>query len=90
MIPITILAVGLFVGQFLFLYNVFRSMRRGAEAGRNPWDSNGLEWETESPAPHGNFGDELPVVHRGPYDYSPDEAESDGRDFLPQTAGGNA
>ena len=57
-------------------------MKKGKKAGDNPWDSNGLEWACPSPPPHGNFA-EVPVVHRGPYEYShPDREE----DFWPQDA----
>jgi len=31
---------------------------------------------------HGNFGDELPVIHRWPYDYSVPGSKED---FIPQT-----
>ncbi len=37
-------------------------------AGKNPWNSNTLEWTATSPAPHGNF-ETPPVVYRGPYEY---------------------
>ena len=48
----------------------------------NPWNAASLEWQTpETPPGHGNFGEELPVVYRWPYDYSVPGAE---RDFIPQ------
>ncbi|MCH2452335.1 MAG: cbb3-type cytochrome c oxidase subunit I [Gemmatimonadetes bacterium] len=66
--------------QIIFAVNFFWSMKKGKKAGDNPWDSNGLEWACPSPPPHGNFA-EVPVVHRGPYEYShPDREE----DFWPQ------
>ena len=37
------------VGILITLINVMLSMRFGAIAGRNPWSSDGLEWETDSP-----------------------------------------
>ncbi len=86
-IPITILATALFVGQFLFLFNAIRSVRHGEEAGRNPWQATTLEWETESPAPHGNFGETLPTVHRWAYDYSVEDGD---RDYVSQAAEGRA
>jgi cytochrome c oxidase subunit 1 len=81
--PITWLAIVAIAGQLVFFFNFFMSAFRGPEAGRNPWQATTLEWETPSPAPHGNFGETLPVVHRGPYEYSPEGVDAD---FLPQTA----
>ncbi|MDH3591633.1 MAG: cbb3-type cytochrome c oxidase subunit I, partial [Planctomycetota bacterium] len=81
--PISLLAFLLFLGQIIFFCNLFRSLRRGEAAGPNPWRATTLEWETPSPAPHGNFGATLPEVHRWPYEYSPEDHEGD--DFLPQT-----
>jgi cytochrome c oxidase subunit 1 len=64
----------------VFLFNYFRSMFAGPKAEKNPWKSNTLEWTAESPPPHGNWA-EMPVVYRGPYEYShPDRAE----DYWPQ------
>ncbi|SVC46130.1 uncharacterized protein METZ01_LOCUS298984, partial [marine metagenome] len=56
------------------------SLRYGKEAGNNPWKSNTLLWTTPSPPPHGNFP-EMPIVYRGPYEYSSPEVE---KDFYPQ------
>ncbi|MCZ7624689.1 MAG: hypothetical protein M5R38_01560 [Candidatus Methylomirabilis sp.] len=39
-----------------------------------------LEW-TLPPPPHGNWGETLPTVYRGPYDYSPPGVRED---YLPQ------
>jgi cytochrome c oxidase subunit 1 len=56
------------VGAFLvgastlpFLWNVYRSLRRGAPAGADPWEGNSLEWSTSSPPPSHNFH-ELPPI----------------------------
>jgi cytochrome c oxidase subunit I len=69
------------VAQFLIIGNFLYSMFRGKKVGRNPWNSNTLEWTAPSPPGHGNF-DIPPVVYRGPYEYaSPLVSE----DFLPQT-----
>jgi cytochrome c oxidase subunit 1 len=46
----------------IFLWNLVRSLRRGAEAGSNPWQGATLEWSTECPPPHYNFLT-LPRVH---------------------------
>lgn len=78
---ITISAFVLFVGQILFIYNYFISMRRGAEATKNPWESTGLEWSTPVKPGHGNWEGEIPEAHRWPYDYSKPGAK---RDFVPQ------
>lgn len=78
---ITIAAFVLFVGQILFIYNYFVSMKRGAEATENPWESTGLEWSTPVKPGHGNWEGEIPEAHRWPYDYSKPGAK---RDFVPQ------
>jgi cytochrome c oxidase subunit 1 len=49
------------VSMLLFVVNVFRSLRAGAAAGDNPWNSSSLEWATASPAPPYNFA-AIPVV----------------------------
>jgi cytochrome c oxidase subunit 1 len=77
----TIGALGLGFSVLIFVINFFYSLFRGPVAGRNPWNSNTLEWTAPSPPPHGNF-EELPVVRRGPYEYSPPEGEAD---YIPQT-----
>lgn len=79
---ISVAAFGLGLAQLLFVYNFLYSLRRGPVADRNPWGATTLEWETSSPPPHGNFPDELPVVHRWAYDYSLPGAPDD---FVPQT-----
>ena len=50
-------------------------------AGRNPWNSNTLEWTVPSPPPHGNF-ETTPIVYHGPYEYALPGLEED---YLPQT-----
>ena len=35
--------------QVIFAFNFFYSMFWGAQVGRNPWRSNGLEWAAPSP-----------------------------------------
>ena len=76
----TIAAVLLGLVQLIFVVNFFWSLFFGKPAGRNPWNSNTLEWAAPSPPPHGNF-DTPPVVYRGPYEYGHPQAEAD---FLPQ------
>jgi cytochrome c oxidase subunit 1 len=45
----------------LFFFNMWRSARAGAPAGRNPWGAGTLEWLAESPPLPHNF-DHIPVV----------------------------
>ncbi len=79
---ITIAALLVAAAQLLFLYNVISSLRKGAKADPNPWRATTLEWQTpDTPPKHGNWGPQLPVVHRWAYDYSVPGA---GADFLPQ------
>ena len=68
--------------QILFAYNLVRSLYKGKPSGGNPWNATTLEWQTpQTPPGHGNWGAELPVVYRWPYDYSVPGAA---RDFIPQ------
>jgi cytochrome c oxidase subunit 1 len=66
--------------QPVFLFNFFYSMFKGKVADANPWRANTLEWAAPSPPPHGNFA-EMPVVYRGPYEYS---VEGRDEDYWPQ------
>jgi cytochrome c oxidase subunit I len=67
-----ILAFGLAV----MFVNLIRGMRSGPPAGDNPWGSKTLEWTIPSPPPTENFA-EIPVVTRGPYDYSDEYAPAE-------------
>jgi cytochrome c oxidase subunit 1 len=58
----TIGAMILAVSTLPFLWNVYRSLRKGEPAGDNPWDAGTLEWWAPSPPPHGNFVSELPPI----------------------------
>lgn len=69
--------------QLLFVFNFFWSLRKGKPAGNNPWNAASLEWTVASPPPHGNFGERLPDVARGPHEYGTPDAEAD---FVPQGA----
>jgi len=66
----TISAYILALAQGILIANFFFSLVRGKRSADNPWQANTLEWTTSSPPPSENFHT-LPVVHRGPYDYSP-------------------
>jgi cytochrome c oxidase subunit 1 len=71
---ISIAAFVTIAAQFIFIFNLFWSLRRGVRAGDNPWDAASLEWSTLPAA-------EL-AVYRGAYEYSRPGAA---RDFTMQT-----
>jgi cytochrome c oxidase subunit 1 len=78
---ISIVAVIVFLTQFLFILNFFYSIWKGRKVTtQNPWGANTLEWTTPINPVHGNWDGEIPEVHRWAYDYS-----KDGHDFIPQT-----
>jgi cytochrome c oxidase subunit 1 len=68
--------------QFIFIFNLFWSMKKGPKASDNPWEATTLEWTTATPPPHDNFAGHIPVVNHGPYEYSVPSAP---RDFTMQT-----
>jgi cytochrome c oxidase subunit 1 len=74
---ITIAAFVTAAAQLIFVANLFLSLWRGARAGDNPWEATTLEWAVATPPPAENFGDHLPVIHRGPYEYSMPGAAKD-------------
>jgi cytochrome c oxidase subunit 1 len=74
-------AWALAIAQIPFIINFFWSMKHGAKTESNAWQATTLEWAAAgSPPGHGNFK-ELPVVYRGPYEYSVPGAA---KDFVPQ------
>jgi heme/copper-type cytochrome/quinol oxidase subunit 1 len=79
---ITMMAFSLGMSQLFFAINFLGSWIWGKKAPNNPWRATTLEWtNAPSPPPHGNF-EKIPVVYRGPYEYSsPLVAE----DYLPQS-----
>ena len=74
---ISVAALALFTVQLLFAFNFIWSLFRGRTATANPWQANSLEWSAPSPPPHGNWGGAIPVVHRGPYEYSVPDRDAD-------------
>ncbi|MBL4906366.1 MAG: hypothetical protein JKX94_02865, partial [Sneathiella sp.] len=63
-------------------FNLVWSTFKGKISEKNPWQATTLEWQTtHMPPKHGNFGEDLPVVHRWAYDYSVPGAKDD---FIPQ------
>jgi cytochrome c oxidase subunit I len=82
---ITYSAVAMGLAQFIFLYNLFKTVfsKNYPQAPANPWNVGTLEWTIPSPAPHYNFK-EIPVVKCGPHEMgNPNLPE--GRDFQYQT-----
>lgn len=79
-------AFALGLGQLFFIYNFFSSMFAGKKAEKNPWNVGTLEWtECDSPPVHHNF-DVIPVVLRGPHEFSnPELMKKLGRDWVGQT-----
>ena len=77
---ITYAAFAMGIAQLIFVVNFFVCLRFGKRVGNNPWKSNTLDWQVQSPPPHGNF-DFQPQVERGPYEFSNPEHE---QDFWPQ------
>jgi cytochrome c oxidase subunit I+III len=84
--PNMLASVGAFIlaaGIAVSLWNFFYSKRRGALAGKNPWNAEGLEWSTESPpAVYGSV--HIPTVaSRSPlWDAHEEEADPDGARVL--------
>jgi cytochrome c oxidase subunit 1 len=79
---VTIVTLIVGAAQILFFINVFWSMRKGKEAGHNPWKATSLEWQTpEVPPGHGNWAEELPLVYRWAYAYSVPGVD---QDYIPQ------
>jgi cytochrome c oxidase subunit 1 len=84
----SICAIGLLAAQvpfiFNFFWNAFRASlgHRDAGLGSNPWEATTMEWAatTSPPLAHGNF-EVLPVVYRGPYEYS---VPGETAEFIPQ------
>ena len=82
----SICAIGLLVAQIPFVinffYNAIAALRGHQEGDSNPWQSTTLDWAatTSPPLAHGNFA-VVPVVYRGPYDYS---IPGDPTGYIPQ------
>ena len=74
-------ALCLLASQIPFIVNVLWALVAGQPAPVNPWNAATLEWSAPSPPPHHNWGESVPVVHRGAYEYSVPGAP---RDWLPQ------
>jgi len=68
------------LAQIPFIINFCTSWKYGRKVSDNPWEATTLEWSAPSPPPHGNFL-KVPVVYRGPYEYS---VPGHPTDFTPQ------
>lgn len=78
---ISVVAILVFLVQFLFLFNFFYSIWKGRKVTqKNPWGATTLEWTTPINPGHGNWEGEIPEVHRWAYDYG-----KDGKEYIPQT-----
>jgi cytochrome c oxidase subunit 1/cytochrome c oxidase subunit I+III len=77
-LTVTIGAFVLGVGMLISVINLLISIRSGEMAGRNPWNADGLEWETDSP-PNAYATVHIPtVVSRHPlWDDHDEEADSE-------------
>jgi cytochrome c oxidase subunit 1 len=73
---ITVCVFLLVAVQAIYALNFIISLWKGKKAGNNPWKANSLEWTVPSPPPHGNF-ELVPIVYRGPYEYSAPDVEED-------------
>src|SRR5690242_8518722 len=78
---ITIAAMITITAQLIFLFNFFYSLKKGEKAAENPWNATTLEWTIPSPPPFDNFAGRIPVVYRGPYEFSVPGATDD---YVPQ------
>jgi cytochrome c oxidase subunit 1 len=69
--------VVLFGSALVFLYNLLVSIKRGEDAGLDPWNARTLEWLTASPPKHHNFDTIPTVTHRDEFwhrKYAEDES----------------
>ena len=79
---VTVAAIITVAVQFVFYFNLVWSLFKGKKASDNPWEATTLEWTTATPPPHDNFAGHVPVVYRGPYEFSVPGAPND---FVMQT-----
>jgi cytochrome c oxidase subunit 1 len=78
---VTVATICTVSAQVLFVINFVHTLvrRKGAEED-NPWRATTLEWSVASPAPESNFGNAVPTVYRGAYEFP----EGFANDFAPQ------
>lgn len=66
---ITVAGFLIALSVLIFLFNLVRSVKHGAVAAGNLWQSRSPEWQIPSPAPEHNFKDAPFTVVGEPYDY---------------------
>jgi cytochrome c oxidase subunit 1 len=66
---ITIAGFVIFISVLIALYNLWRSLKHGPEAGPNPWNSRSPEWLLPTPIPEHNYAHHPFQVVGEPYDY---------------------
>lgn len=86
----TIGAYMIVAAVLLFIYNFFRSLRRGKKAGINPWNAGTLEWSMPDPMPAYNFRSIPRIRSRYPLWDQEELPEAVERDdgYLPYPVGG--
>jgi cytochrome c oxidase subunit I len=78
---VTLATLWTVAAQLLFVFNFASTLLRRRELEEdNPWHVSTLEWSIASPAPELNFGDALPTVYRGAYEFPAGFSN----DFAPQ------
>ncbi len=65
---LTVAGFLIFTSVLVFVYNLFRSMKKGEAAAGNLWNSRSPEWLVPSPMPAHNYDRPFEVVGE-PYDY---------------------
>ncbi len=75
------------ISVLVFLFNFFRSLRRGEESGPDPWDARTLEWSIPSPPPEYNFKEIPTVTSRDDFWHRKYREDETGR-IVPVLAGG--
>ena len=73
--------IGVFViivSILIFMHNFFRSLKKGAPAGHDPWDAPTLEWSISSPPPVYNFAAIPQVKGQDDYWITKRQAEAEG------------
>jgi cytochrome c oxidase subunit 1 len=78
---VTLATLWTVAAQLLFVFNFASTLLRRRQLEEdNPWHASTLEWSIASPAPAVNFGDALPTVYRGAYEFPAGFSN----DFAPQ------